>query len=74
MSNWRMNSDISKDNNGKDILMNNNNNTYRALSSFEHMVSCSTIGDFIIGKQLGEGTFFKVFIGLHKLTNEKVAI
>ena len=36
--------------------------------------SQNTIGDFIIGDKLGEGTFSKVCQGTHKTTKEKVAI
>ena len=36
--------------------------------------SQNTIGDFIIGDKLGEGTFSKVCQGTHKITKEKVAI
>jgi serine/threonine protein kinase len=34
----------------------------------------AAIGDYILGKTLGEGTFGKVKLGIHKLTQEKVAI
>ena len=34
----------------------------------------SQIGDYIIKKTLGKGTFSKVKLGIHKATNEKVAI
>ena len=30
------------------------------------------LGDFIIGETLGKGTFGKVKLGIHKITNEKV--
>ena len=33
--------------------------------------SRDSIGDFIIGDKLGEGTFSKVCQGTHKITNEK---
>lgn len=33
-----------------------------------------TIGQYILGKSIGEGTFGKVKLGTHILTNEKVAI
>jgi serine/threonine protein kinase len=33
-----------------------------------------TIGNYVIGKTLGEGTFGKVRIGTHVHTNEKVTI
>lgn len=36
-------------------------------------VSSQSIGQFIIGKTLGEGTFGKVKIGTHILTGEKVS-
>ena len=32
----------------------------------------NSIGEFIIGKSLGEGTFGKVILGTHNLTGEKV--
>ena len=32
------------------------------------------IGDYTIGKTIGEGTFGKVKLGVHKMTAEKVAI
>ena len=32
------------------------------------------IGDYTIGKTIGEGTFGKVKLGYHNMTNEKVAI
>ena len=38
------------------------------------VTSKETIGDFIIGEKLGEGTFSKVCQGTHKITGEKVAI
>lgn len=34
----------------------------------------SSIGHFILGKTLGEGTFGKVKLGTHLLTGEKVAV
>ena len=33
-----------------------------------------TIGNYTIGKTIGEGTFGKVKLGTHNLTEEKVAI
>jgi len=33
-----------------------------------------TVGDFVIGNTIGEGTFGKVRSGIHRLTGEKVAI
>lgn len=33
-----------------------------------------TIGDYILQKSIGEGTFGKVKLGEHKLTREKVAV
>ena len=41
------------------------------------MLSSNTIdsvGTFVLGKTLGEGSFGKVKLGLHKLTGQKVAI
>lgn len=32
------------------------------------------IGDYTIGKTIGEGTFGKVKLGVHNMTGEKVAI
>ena len=32
------------------------------------------ISHFLVQKQLGEGTFGKVMMGVHTITNEKVAI
>ena len=34
----------------------------------------NTIGHYVLGKTLGEGTFGKVKLGTHILTNEKVSI
>lgn len=34
----------------------------------------ASIGHFILGKTLGEGTFGKVKLGTHLLTGEKVAV
>ena len=36
--------------------------------------SLNAIGDYVIGKKLGEGTFSKVCQGIHQTTKEKVAI
>lgn len=33
-----------------------------------------TIGNYLLSKNLGEGTFGKVKLGIHSLTGEKVAI
>jgi 5'-AMP-activated protein kinase catalytic alpha subunit len=33
-----------------------------------------TIGDYILQKSIGEGTFGKVKLGEHRLTHEKVAV
>jgi len=35
---------------------------------------CKSIGNYIISKTLGEGTFGKVKLGTHTLTGEKVAV
>jgi serine/threonine protein kinase len=32
------------------------------------------IGQYILGQSIGEGTFGKVKLGTHKITNEKVFI
>ena len=37
-------------------------------------MNSSTIGHFILGKTLGQGTFGKVKLGTHLLTGEKVAV
>jgi len=37
-------------------------------------VKSKTIGHYILGKSIGEGTFGKVKQGLHTLTGEKVAV
>lgn len=34
----------------------------------------SSIGNYVLGKTIGVGTFGKVKIGTHKLTKEKVAV
>ena len=39
----------------------------------EHSLS-KTLGDYIIKRTIGEGTFSKVKLGINKITNEKVAI
>ena len=33
-----------------------------------------TIGEYTVGKNIGEGTFGKVKLGIHKKTGENVAI
>jgi hypothetical protein len=33
-----------------------------------------TVGQFILGKTLGQGTFGKVKLGIHSITGEKVSI
>lgn len=38
------------------------------------MNQATTIGNYIIGKTIGEGAFGKVKLGTHTLTAEKVAI
>lgn len=40
----------------------------------EKKVKSKTIGHYILGKSIGEGTFGKVKQGLHTLTGEKVAV
>lgn len=37
-------------------------------------MKCKSIGNYIISKTLGEGTFGKVKLGTHTLTGEKVAV
>ena len=32
----------------------------------------NVVGDFILGKTIGEGTFWKVKIAVHRITGEKV--
>lgn len=34
----------------------------------------SKLGNYVIGKTIGEGTFGKVKLGIHTLTGEKVAV
>ena len=36
--------------------------------------SSKCIGNYILGKTIGQGTFGKVKIGLHMITGEKVAV
>ena len=38
----------------------------------EHSLS-KTLGDYIIKRTIGEGTFSKVKLGINKITNEKAA-
>lgn len=33
-----------------------------------------TIGNYVLARNLGEGTFGKVKLGIHSLTGEKVAV
>lgn len=40
----------------------------------EKQKSNNTIGHYVLGKALGEGTFGKVKLGTHILTGEKVAV
>lgn len=40
----------------------------------EQATQVKKIGDYILGKSLGKGTFGKVKMGIHEPTNEKVAI
>ena len=56
----------------KYINSNNLNNSYKNKKNSLNLEE--TIGNFIIGKSLGKGTFGKVKIGTHKITGEKVAI
>jgi serine/threonine protein kinase len=54
---------------------NSRNNYYNNISTNNHKkVTQQHIGQFVIGKSLGEGTFGKVKLGTHILTGEKVAI
>ena len=56
----------------KYINSNNLNNSYKIKKNSLNLEE--TIGNFILGKSLGKGTFGKVKIGTHKITGEKVAI
>lgn len=40
----------------------------------EPLVEGSRLGNYIISKTIGEGTFGKVRLGIHTPTNEKVAV
>ncbi|CAI2368223.1 unnamed protein product [Moneuplotes crassus] len=44
------------------------------LDSPEKIDEGSKLGNYIISKTIGEGTFGKVRLGIHTLTNEKVAV
>jgi len=35
---------------------------------------CKSVGNYILSKTLGEGTFGKVKLGIYTLTNERVAV
>ena len=60
--------------------MSNNdiNNKNKNISAFEniynHFNPPKTLGDYIIKKTIGKGTFSKVKLGIHKETKQKVAI
>jgi len=66
------------------MKVNKNNPDYPCLNTTEDIpkkhIKChvdknhNTIGQFIIGKSIGEGTFGNVKIGTHILTGEKVTI
>ena len=43
-----------------------------SLSIKDGMNEQEILGDFIIGENLGKGTFGKVKLGVHKITGEKV--
>ena len=44
------------------------------IESEEPISQGSKLGNYIISKTIGEGTFGKVRLGIHTLTNEKVAV
>ncbi|EGR31880.1 protein kinase domain protein [Ichthyophthirius multifiliis] len=44
------------------------------LNSGQQNKNQQQVGNFIIGKTIGKGTFGKVKLGIHKITNEKVAV
>jgi len=44
------------------------------IEQIEPIVEGSKLGNYIISKTIGEGTFGKVRLGIHTLTNEKVAV
>ena len=59
----------------KYINSNNLNNSYKIKKNSLNLENLEeSIGNFILGKTLGKGTFGKVKIGTHKITGEKVAI
>lgn len=49
---------------------------WRLFPSSNHSSHQKTkyIGDYVVGKTLGQGTFAKVKLGLHKTTKQKVAL
>ena len=62
-------------NSNNNPINNNNNilsNSYKIKKNSFNLEE--SIGNFLIGKTLGKGTFGKVKIGTHKITGEKVAI
>ena len=38
------------------------------------LMNGKTIGSYVLGRNLGEGTFGKVKLAIHSLTGEKVAV
>jgi len=49
-------------------------NTDLSQNAPQRTGSEATIGHYVLGKALGEGTFGKVKLGTHILTGEKVAV
>lgn len=54
--------------------MKKDNETNKSRQSSNLPRSSQNIGQFILGKTLGKGTFGKVKLGTHYLTGEKVSI
>ncbi|TRY98686.1 hypothetical protein DNTS_033434 [Danionella cerebrum] len=46
-------------------------NVENVIRKFYHT---KKVGDYLVGKKLGEGSFAKVHLGLHAITGEKVAV
>lgn len=44
------------------------------MTSMNADLKSRTIGHYVVGKSLGQGTFGKVRLGTHTITNEPVAI
>ena len=52
----------------------NNKNISAFENIYNHFNPPKTLGDYIIKKTIGKGTFSKVKLGIHKETKQKVAI